>query len=169
MPTDPIDPDEKRVRMYLAVLGAVAAGRQTLAPAAAEKIAAEIIATRATSASRAARIAELEAEVARLRMVIERDRSIVAMTLTEIRKAIGGRQWLSEGGRGSYAYDDEDYQKEFGEALDEIAAAMQPLRRLAADWQNCPTDPLDITIARKGLRESFRAARLAMTGGDDRG
>jgi hypothetical protein len=94
------------------------------------------------------RIEALEAENKRLTFVIERDRSQVASGLHGMSKAIAGRAWLSEPGRGSYEWDDERYQQEFGHALNELAAAMEPLRVLARDWSDCPTDPLDIAEAR---------------------
>jgi hypothetical protein len=94
------------------------------------------------------RIERAEAENKRLSFVIERDRSQVASGLHGMSKAIAGRAWLSEPGRGSYEWDDERYQQEFGHALGELAAAMEPLRILARDWSDCPTDPLDIAEAR---------------------
>ena len=89
-----------------------------------------------------------EGEEARLSKIIEAERSMVAIGLNAIRKAIAGRAWLSEAGRGSYAYDDDRYQREFGEALREIETACEPLRRVARDWSDCPKDRAEILTAR---------------------
>ena len=101
------------------------------------------------SASRAEVVA-LREVLAKARGALERDRSQVADGLTKIKAALAGRAWLREG-RGSYAYDDERYQQEFGHALDEIGAALEPLRIIAGDWTDCPTDFAEITEARTAL------------------
>jgi hypothetical protein len=75
----------------------------------------------------------------RLRGVIERDRTKAAEIIANARAAVAKRSWLSEG-RGSYSYDDETYQKEFGAAISELLSALEPLGVLAADWSDCPTD-----------------------------
>lgn len=87
-------------------------------------------------------------EVERLTHVIDRDRYIAAACLGRVKKALSGRAWLREAGRGPYAYDDERYQQEFGWALDEIEAALVPLERLAMDKTNCTTDPAKVLAAR---------------------
>jgi hypothetical protein len=87
-------------------------------------------------------------EVQRLRHVLERDRTAVADGLSAIKSAIGGRAWLRES-RGSYRYDDERWKSEFGAALDEIEAALEPLRKVAGDWSDCPTAPVEIAHARR--------------------
>jgi hypothetical protein len=79
---------------------------------------------------------------------LERDRSIVAVGVERVTKAIEGRAWLREAGRGSYAYNDDRYQQEFGGALDEIEVALAPLRKVARDWSNCSTDAAEIKAAR---------------------
>jgi len=86
-------------------------------------------------------------EIERLRRGNERERTAVADAIGKIRSAIGARAWLRES-RGSYAWDDARYQAEFGAALDEIDAALDPLRKIAADWSDCPTDPLEIAAIR---------------------
>ena len=85
--------------------------------------------------------------VQKLMAILERDRTEVAKAVSTMERAIKSRFWLRDG-RGCYAWDDEDYQKEFGQAIDEIDVAMEPLRRIAADWSNCPTDPEEIKAAR---------------------
>jgi hypothetical protein len=84
----------------------------------------------------------------RLRDILDTERYKVAIGVQVIRKAVDGRRWLSEAGRGSYAYDDDRYQQEFGEALGEIDAALEPLRTIAGDWTDCPRDPLRVAANR---------------------
>ena len=86
-------------------------------------------------------------EIERLKAVNEHDRSQVADTFTAIMEAIRRREWLRLG-RGSYEYDDDRWRDEFRQAVDEIIFAVQPLRRIAADWSDCPTDPKEIAVAR---------------------
>lgn len=95
-------------------------------------------------------------EVERLQDLLDIERYRVAIALQDIKRAIGGRCWLAEGGRGSYTYDDERYQQEFGHALDEIDAAMKPLQAIARDWSDCPRDPLRVA--------ANRSAALAQSG-----
>lgn len=82
-----------------------------------------------------------------LRSVFERDRSIVATALTGIKKAIRAHEWLRLG-RGSYEYNDERWRDEFGAAIDGIESALEPLKTLAGDWSDCPTDRAEIIAAR---------------------
>lgn len=93
-------------------------------------------------------IIEQRAEIERLRDILDTERYKVAIGVSEISQAVRGRQWLSEPGRGPYVYDDERYQAEFGAALDEINAALNPLRAIARDWSDCPRDPLRVAANR---------------------
>lgn len=104
-------------------------------------------------------------EVARLQSVIERDRSKVAEAITAIEKAIEARAHLRHPGRGSYAWDDERYQEEFGHALDELIAALPPLKAVAKDWSDCPKTPEAIAAARVSLA-SREPAPVASGEGD---
>ncbi len=61
-------------------------------------------------------VQELRAEVARLRELINRDRSGMAKALDAIKKEVRGRLWVTEG-RGPYEWDDDRYKAEAGEAL----------------------------------------------------
>jgi hypothetical protein len=99
-----------------------------------------------------ARIEALEQHVSELEDLLDTERYKVAIGVQAIARAVQGRQWLSQPGRGSYAYDDERYQQEFGAALDEILAALKPLRAIAQDWSNCPHDPLRVEANRQAAR-----------------
>ena len=94
-------------------------------------------------------------EAEKLRDKLDTERYKVAYGVQAVRKAIEGRQWLSEPGRGSYTYDDERYQQEFGAALDEISTALKPLQMIARDWTDCPTDPLRVTANREAARTTI--------------
>ena len=98
--------------------------------------------------------AALKAEVARLRNILDTERYKVAIGVQSVARAVQGRQWLCEPGRGCYTYDDERYQEEFGAALIEIDAALAPLRAIARDWSDCPTDPLDVAANRRAALEA---------------
>ena len=137
--------DEARRTLYDFKL-AVAGGED--APGSAEAVTVEDV--KRWQREEQQRLTTLEAENARLRAVVERDRSAVAAQLTAIKGAIAARRWLSEG-RGSFAYDDETYQAEFGHALEEIEAAALPLTRIAGDWSDCPETRAKIIAARSGV------------------
>ena len=112
------------------------------------------------------KIEELERERGRLRDVIERDRTKTAEVISSARGVLASRAWLAEG-RGSYEFDDEKYQEEFGAAITEILVALDPLRALAADWSDCPKDYRGARIdwkARAEAAESQLAARDAELG-----
>jgi len=78
---------------------------------------------------------------------LERDRSKVAECLSAIKVAIERRRWLTQAGRGSYAYDDERYQREFGAAIEELEIAIEPLNDIAHDWSNCPQTTAEVASA----------------------
>ena len=63
-----------------------------------------------------ARLSESEAEVERVRALINRDRTGLAAAIDAMVKEAIGRLWVTEG-RGPYAYDDEEYRQEAGRAL----------------------------------------------------
>ncbi len=86
----------------------------------------------------------------RLQGVNERDRSQVADVFNAIMEAIRRREWLRLG-RGSYEYNDDRWHDEFSKAIDEMIAAAEPLRKIAADWSDCPTDPKEIAAARHAI------------------
>lgn len=80
----------------------------------------------------------------------ERDRTKVADAITEITKVLRGREWLASS-RGCYEFDDEEYQKEFGWAIEEIHKAVDGLRSVAADWSHSPKTQEAVDKARAPL------------------
>jgi hypothetical protein len=87
-------------------------------------------------------------EKRRYAAILERERSKINEAVMLIKRAIGQRGWMSEG-RGPYAWDDEGYKREFGEAMADIRAALEPLAKIARDWSDCPTEWIDIQEARR--------------------
>jgi len=74
-----------------------------------------------------AELASVKAEVARLRTLIERDRTGLAAGLAEVRKIVGGYGWLArEDEWGSYEYHEQTEQtlrREMADCLDQVEAA----------------------------------------------
>ena len=104
----------------------------------------------AVSAEEVARMGLVpRSEVERLQDTLERERSQVATGIGAVKEAIRKREWLRLG-RGSFEWDDERWKDEFGHAIDEILQAMEPLRSIACDWSDCPTDRERIKRARDG-------------------
>jgi 8-oxo-dGTP diphosphatase len=97
------------------------------------------------------------AAVEDLQGALERERCLVADGITAIRKAVEGRDWLTEG-RGPYAWNDDRWHFEFTAASQEILAALEPLKKVATDWHMCPTDAEAVKKARAALLESPAAA-----------
>jgi hypothetical protein len=83
--------------------------------------------------------------------ILERERTLVAEGVTNVKKAIKCREWLTEG-RGSYEWNDDRWHGEFAAAISEILTAIQPLERIAADWTNCPQKWEDVQKAREELK-----------------
>lgn len=106
-------------------------------------------------------------ESTRLSAVIDRDRYVVAIGLEAIRKAIGGHTWLLEG-RGPYAWDDDDYRREFSTAIAAVEAALVPLARIAADKSDCTTDSIKVQEARDAARQYLAASPSVEAGPDKR-
>jgi hypothetical protein len=102
----------------------------------------------------AARVAELEAS-------LERDRTNVMETVNAVHSEIAGRQWLLDG-RGPYGWDDDRYKDEFAAALDAIRKPLEVLRKIGADWTNCPTDPAAIRDARINWKHRAEVAEAKL-------
>jgi hypothetical protein len=88
-----------------------------------------------------------EDRLAAAQAALERDRTAVAAGVSGVLREMASYSWLKEG-RGSYAYDDETWHAEFADAMAAVEAALEPLRAIAADWSDCPTNPEDIAAAR---------------------
>lgn len=65
---------------------------------------------------------EAEAEVERLRTLINRDRTGLAAGLDEVRRIAQGYDWICEG-RGPYRYDDDRYRMEVGSLISKVVEA----------------------------------------------
>lgn len=90
-------------------------------------------------------------------------RQIISDCATKLPNGVAGRSWLAEG-RGSFAWDDDQYQEEFLGMISEFLEALDPLRVLAADWSDCPKDFQAARIdwkARAEKAETERDAALA--------
>ena len=106
-------------------------------------------------------------EVERLAHVIDRDRYAAAACVNAIEDVLRSRGWLREAGRGSYAYDDERYQQEFGLAFDEIMEALRPMRALSKDKSDCTRDEEKVKAARIAGAEKFAALATPPAPNDD--
>jgi len=94
------------------------------------------------------RIADLAAEVGRLKAANEMDRRSLWATVRAIDEEITGRMWLLEG-RGSYEWDDDKYRQEFGWAVHALQEKLEPLRKIAHDLTNCPENEKGVDSVRK--------------------
>lgn len=104
-------------------------------------------------AMEAARVlAERDKTIERLRAVNERDRTQVAIGINAVIEAIRKREWLRLG-RGSYEWNDDRWMDEFGQAIDEIQAALNELREVSLDHSDCPVSREDVLKARAALKE----------------
>jgi hypothetical protein len=104
--------------------------------------------------------------VERLWAIIERDRTAVAHGVREVRKAVTEHEWLRLG-RGSYEYDDERWKDEFGDALDTIERAMEPLRIVAANLRDSPVETEAVAAARAIPLSATDIARKAWSDAEE--
>lgn len=89
----------------------------------------------------------LQSDNRRLRMVIERDRSIVATAEAGIARAIG-QYWHLLEGRGSYEWDDDKWRDEFRDACKAIRTQAVPLRKIGGDRSDGLDNTADVMSAR---------------------
>ena len=90
----------------------------------------------AALAARDRRIAELEAEVKRVRGLIALDRTGLAAGLAAVRRIVAGYGWIPAGEWGLYSCDEqteEALRREVGDAFDEIANAVHDSLRASGD------------------------------------
>jgi ABC-type transporter Mla MlaB component len=67
------------------------------------------------------KLASAQTEIKNLKDVLHIDRSGLASAIEKIQKIAASYSWVAEG-RGSYSYDDAEYQKEAGRMVDEITS-----------------------------------------------
>lgn len=104
------------------------------------------------------------AEVERVKLQIEGERSRTGLAVQEIRKAISSRAWLANGERGLYEAGDAEYVKEFGGALRDIEAELSGLNPLIADLSNCPSTQEIAELGRRSvLYQEARDLRAQLT------
>ncbi len=109
------------------------------------------------------KIEALEKEKDEAREANERDRCKVAETITAWKKALTNYGWLRNDGRGSYEFDDERYQREFGDALDLLEEVIAPLRKIATDFFGCPESHAGIADARMDFKARAEAAESQLS------
>jgi hypothetical protein len=122
------------------------------------RLRAEIAKLTLLSDSQLANQERLAEELAAAGNAMERDRTSLAAAVTGITKAIKMRDWLAES-RGPYEWDDDRFYSEFSAALNEILQAIEPLRKIAADWTGCPKDAASVEAARTDLRAELATER----------
>ena len=86
-------------------------------------------------------VLEAQSEIARLKAVIERDRTVFCNLLVRLKNAVKGRQHLGdENARAAsgYNYDEDGFIKEFGDAYTEIMSALEHAHRVFQDFTDCP-------------------------------
>lgn len=88
-------------------------------------------------------------EIARLKAIIEHERSRAITWIDRIRCEVRRRRRISES-RGPYEWDDEAYFKEFGSALDAIGKAVDKAEQEtnARSWKDCPGTQAAVEAAR---------------------
>lgn len=94
-------------------------------------------------------------ENARLRAVIERDRTGYSRMVTSLRAH--ATRWSGvASSRGPYEWDDDDYFKEFGRCLAELRTIADRAEKKthANDWTDCPTTQAGVDAALRGEGES---------------
>jgi len=67
----------------------------------------------------------------------EVDRQVISIVAADLLRTISSREWMSEG-RGPYEWDDDDYQREFGEACSELRRSIKLTKHIANNWDNTP-------------------------------
>lgn len=97
--------------------------------------------------------------IAHLMHIIDRDRYVVAAGIVEITNSIRARRWICEG-RGPYEWDDDEYQKEFGAALDEVETVLGILGIISFDKKDCTTDERLVAEARAAGLELVRQWKI---------
>src|SRR3546814_14193964 len=89
----------------------------------------------------------------------DRDRYLVSAGIVEITNSIRGRRWICEG-RGPYEWDDEEYQLEFGAALDEIETVLNILGIVSFDKTDCTREESRVVAARAAGLELVRQWKI---------
>lgn len=109
------------------------------------------------------RVERAEADSKRRSAVIERERTRSDIWITRLRAAVNSHRGMSES-RGSYTWDDDEYRKEFGRALDTIekAVARAEVETGVRDRTDCPTTRAEVDAARAELSSATPEAPNAL-------
>lgn len=102
-------------------------------------------------------LSAVQDRVTALKKTIDQERQCVHDASDVLRKAVGSRRWMCDS-RGVFGFDDPTFQGEFGDAIREIDAALDPLVELSRNLKDCPPGPMLITQV-KDLRSALAAAR----------
>ncbi len=106
----------------------------------------------------ASRASETATEIKRLEAIIERERSAASRWIGRIRAEIGKRRDMTLS-RGSYEWDDDEYRKEFGWALDALAGALDKAAKETnyRDLSDSPRTQDEVDAARAASRATTAA------------
>lgn len=99
-------------------------------------------------------LAAAQADAARLRGVIERDRTGYSRMVSSLRAHV--MRWSGiASSRGPYEWDDEEYFQEFGRCLKELAVIADRGEKAthATDWTDCPKSQTAVDAARRELAQ----------------
>lgn len=105
-----------------------------------------------------------EAEVARLRDLLNIDRSGMAHALVEVQRIVGGWAWLPQGEWGSYEYDEQTeaaLRAEVGTLIDAVVETATAALRASGDNAIAAFRP-DTIRSLQGERERLRATLAAL-------
>lgn len=93
-------------------------------------------------------ISTRDERIAQLEAVIESDRTRIVDGVNKVNRVLDGYFWMTEG-RGNYAWDDDRYRLEFGNAARAILKALESLRKIGADLKDCPKTTDEVVKARQ--------------------
>jgi hypothetical protein len=76
-----------------------------------------------------------DAEIVRIKDLIDRDRTGLAAGLNEVKRVAAGWDWLCEG-RGPYEYDDDRYRMEIGALISKVVDVANAALKASGDRAN---------------------------------
>ena len=106
-------------------------------------------------------------EVAGLKAVIERDRTVFCGLIVQLKAVLQSRSWLSDEharSMGGYAYDEPGFIAEFGAAWTEIMSALERAHRVFQDFTDCPKEADAVSSAQSEAVTILAAAPAPVAG-----